>query len=191
MKLADLDPEALGADAAARVLHTLSRLAAPLSPVRLDVAGAAAESGLAWTVADLCRWAQTGALGDWTDHHDAGDALLTVGEALWSRPIDATDAGHGWTVDDLRSALAGDSEPDDALRYLLGCAVARWALCEGDVVTCAELAALGGVSVQRVQQLAGDLAGTVVQRGSQRVTVIPAVTARRWLAARGAPGWRA
>ncbi len=190
MILATLDPATLGADAAARVMRRLARLAAPLSPVALGLRGTAAESGLARTVADLVRWAQTGALGDWADHRDAVDALQTVGEALWSRPVDEADASHGWTLDDLRAALAADGEPADPLRFALGAAVARWLLCEGEPVTPGELAALAGVSAGRVRQLAGDLAGTVVARGSARVTVIPAVEARRWLAARGAPGWR-
>lgn len=192
MILPDLDPDALGADAAARVLRRLSRLVAPLSPLALHTRGEAAESGLAWTVAQLTRWAQSGALGDWEDHRDAADALLTVGEALWSRPVDEEDASHGWSVADLRAALAGDDEPSDPLRLAVGAAVARWLVCEGEPVTTGELAALAGISGDGVRQAIKreQLAATTERDGRTSRSLIAAEEARRWLAARGAPGWR-
>lgn len=193
MILATLDPATLGADAAARVMRRLARLAAPLSPgVTLALPRPdAAASGLALTVADLTRYAQSGDTADWGSEAGAEDALLEVGEALWSRPIDAAGT-DGWTVDDLRAALAADAEPDDPVRLAVGCAVARWAVWGGVPVTTGELAALASVSVGRVQQLAadGEITATVEARGRARVSLVAAVEARRWLAARGVPGWR-
>ena len=192
MRLSTLSPEAVGRDAAERVLRRLSRLAVPLSPgVTLALPHAdAAASGLALTVADLTRWAQSGDTADWGSHHGAEDALLEVGEALWSRPIDA--GSDGWTVDDLRAALADDSDPRDPVRLAVGCAVARWLIADGQPVTTGELAALASVSTGRVQQLAahGELETTVERRGSASVALVAAAEARRWLAARGVAGWR-
>ena len=191
MRLSTLSPEAVGLDAAERVLARLSRLAVPLSPgVTLALPHAdPAASGLALTVADLCRYAQSGDTADWGSHHGAEDALLEVGEALWSRPIDA--GSDGWTVDDLRAALA-DDDPHDPVRLAVGCAVARWLIASGQPVTTGELAALASVTVGRVQQLAahGELETTVERRGSASVALVAAAEARRWLAARGVAGWR-
>ena len=155
MRLSALSPAAVGRDAAERVLRRLSRLAVPLSPgVTLALPHAdAAASGLALTVADLTRWAQSGDTADWGSHRGAEDALLEVGEALWSRPIDDGSA-DGWTVDDLRAALADDDDPRDPVRLAVGCAVARWLIADGQPVTTGELAALASVSTGRVQQLA-------------------------------------
>ena len=192
MKLSTLSPEAVGRDAAERVLRRLGRLAVPLSPgVTLALPHAdAAASGLALTVADLTRWAQSGDTADWGGPEGAEDALLEVGEALWSRPIDA--GSDGWTVGDLRAALADDSDPRDPVRLAVGCAVARWLIADGQPVTTGELAALASVSTGRVQQLAahGELETTVERRGSASVALVAAAEARRWLAARGVAGWR-
>ena len=192
MRLSTLSPEAVGLDAAERVLARLSRLAVPLSPgVTLALPHAdAAASGLALTVADLTRWAQSGDTADWGGPEGAEDALLEVGEALWSRPIDA--GSDGWTVGDLRAALADDSDPRDPVRLAVGCAVARWLIADGQPVTTGELAALASVSTGRVQQLAahGELETTVERRGSASVALVAAAEARRWLAARGVAGWR-
>ena len=192
MRLSTLSPSAVGRDAAERVLRRLSRLAVPLSPgVTLALPHAdAAASGLALTAADLTRWAQSGDTADWGGPEGAEDALLEVGEALWSRPIDA--GSDGWTVDDLRAALADDSDPRDPVRLAVGCAVARWLIASGQPVTTGELAALASVTVGRVQQLAahGELETTVERRGSASVALVAAAEARRWLAARGVAGWR-
>ena len=192
MRLSTLSPEAVGLDAAERVLARLSRLAVPLSPgVTLALPHAdAAASGLALTVADLTRWAQSGDTADWGGPEGAEDALLEVGEALWSRPIDA--GSDGWTVGDLRAALADDSDPRDPVRLAVACAVARWLIADGQPVTTGELAALASVSTGRVQQLAahGELETTVERRGSASVALVAAAEARRWLAARGVAGWR-
>jgi hypothetical protein len=193
VRLSTLSPEAVGRDAAERVLTRLSRLAVPLSPgVTLALSHAdAAASGLALTVADLTRFAQSGDTADWGSHHGAEDALLEVGEALWSRPIDDGSA-DGWTVDDLRAALAADDDPRDPVRLAVGCAVARWLIADGQPVTTGELAALASVSTGRVQQLAadGELETTVERRGRASVALVAAAEARRWLAARGVAGWQ-
>lgn len=206
-RLADLDPAATGREAVDRILHRLQRLALPLLPgVDVRVTGGlspdadarprflapdVAASGLALTVADLTRYAQSGDVSDWGDAAGAEDALLSVGEALWSRPIDAT-AADGWAVDDLRAALASDDEPADALRLAIGCAVARWVVWRGEPVTTGELAALAGVTPDAVRQAIkrGGLAATTEQRGRATVALVAADEVRRWLGARGVPGWR-
>jgi hypothetical protein len=208
-RLADLDPAALGADAVGRVLRRLERLAIPLSPgvalrwdggpdpdARRPLPPSPAASGLAMTVADLCRYAQRGVGAgsglDWPDETCAGDALMEVGEALWSRPVDEGESDSGWTVDELRAALRADGEPADPVRLAVGCALARWLVYGGRPVTTGELAALAGVTRGLVQQLAaaGEVATAVEVEGRARVAYVAADEARRWLAARGAPGWR-
>jgi hypothetical protein len=207
VRLADLDPAAVGREAVDRILRRVQRLALPLSPgVDLRVTGglnpdpaarplflapAHAASGIALTVADLTRYAQSGDVSDWGSPAGAEDALLTIGEALWSRPIDAT-AADGWTVDDLRAALASDDEPDDPVRLAIGCAVARWVVWRGEAITTGELAALAGVTPDAVRQAIkrAQLAATNEPRGRATVAVYPADEVRRWLGARGAAGWR-
>ena len=131
-----------------RKKETYQKADKPLSPgVTLALPHAdAAASGLALTVADLTRWAQSGDTADWGGPEGAEDALLEVGEALWSRPIDA--GSDGWTVGDLRAALA-DDDPHDPVRLAVGCAVARWLIASGQPVTTGELAALASVTVGR------------------------------------------
>lgn len=192
MRLSDLDPAAVGLAAAERVLYRLSRLAVPLSPgVTLDLGRhpAPGSTGLALTVADLCRYAQTGATGDWGDDADAEGALLEAGEALWSRAID--DDG-GWTPADLRAALAADDDPTDPVRLAVGAGLARWLVWCGTAVTTGELAALASLSPVGVRQAAarGQLTTTVEQVGDVRRAMVAAPEARRWLAARGVAGWR-
>ncbi|MDO9016120.1 MAG: hypothetical protein Q8S73_12610 [Deltaproteobacteria bacterium] len=205
-RLSDLNPDALGVDAVDRILRRIGRLGVPLSPgVVIDPHGGlrpdrqAGESmflhvdvrasGLALTIADLCRYAQSGDTADWGADAGAEDALLTVGEALWSRPI---DEDSGWTVDDLRAALAEDDEPADPLRLAVGCAVARWVASQGGALTTGEVAALASLTHDAVRQAVKreQLAAPVEQVGSVRRAMVAADDARRWLGARGVPGWR-
>lgn len=93
MRLSDLDPATVGRAATDAVLARLGRLALPLSPgVALVVPRAQGDTDLGLTVASLCAWAQSGALGDWEDHEYAADdgpvdddPVALVLAAAWSR----------------------------------------------------------------------------------------------------------
>lgn len=204
MRLADLTPADVGRAATDAVLARLSRLALPLSPgIALHVGPAQGDTDLGLTVASLCAWAQRGELGDWTDHEDAADALLTATEVLYRAPLgDAWDAA-------VAAACAEDGPADtDPVALVLAAAWSRLKVMRepsararattdkeraevqrDHAVTVAELARLASLSVQRVRQLAptSGLKVTVVRAGVP--ARVEAAEARRWLAARGLTGW--
>jgi hypothetical protein len=181
--LADLDPAAVGAKATDLVLQRLARLVVPLSPGVTLTWRADGDSGLALTVADLCAWAQSGALGNWTDHEDAADALQTAAEALFAAPI------REWVVSDLDAVDLDREATPGPVALVLACALSRLRICRGESVTVAELARLASVTDGRVRQLvaAGEIAAAAGT--SQRTSMVAAVEARRWLASRGLKGW--
>lgn len=203
-KLSDLDPQTVGREATAAVLERLARLAIPLSPgVMLHLSPAQGDTDLGLTVGQLCAWAQSGELGDWADHEDAADALLTATEVLYRAPLgDAWDAA-------VAAACAEDGPADtDPVALVLAAAWSRLKVMRepsararattdkeraevqrDHAVTVAELARLASLSVQRVRQLAptSGLKVTVVRAGVP--ARVEAAEARRWLAARGLGGW--
>lgn len=187
MRLSDLDPRTVGSAATDAVLQRLSRLAMPLSPgVTLHVGPAQGDTDLGLTVASLCAWAQSGTLGDWTDHEDAADALLTVTEALYRAPLgDAWDAA-------VAAACADDGPTDeDPAALVLAAAWSRLRVCRGHAVTLAELARLASVGLSRVKALvaAGEIHAS--GPGGPQPHRVEADEARRWLSARGLAGWAA
>lgn len=184
MKLSDLDPRTVGRAATDAVLARLSRLSLPLSPgvdLRWDTRG---DTDLGLTVAQLCAWAQRGDLGDWADHEDAADALLTATEVLYRTPLgDAWDAAAA-------EACADDGPADsDPVACVLAAAWSRLRVCRGHAVTGAELARLASLSGQRLRQLvaSGEIPATRGRGGTD--TRVEAADARRWLASRGLAGW--
>lgn len=185
MRLADLTPADVGRAATDAVLQRLSRLALPLSPgVTLRVGPAQGDTDLGLTVASLCAWAQRGELGDWEDHEDAADALLTATEVLYRAPL-----GDAWDGA-VAAACAEDGPADtDPVACVLAAAWSRLRVCRGHAVTGTELARLASVAPSRVRQLvaAGEIAATRVRAGVD--TRVEAAEARRWLAARGLTGW--
>lgn len=183
-RLADLDPAAVGREATDLVLERLGALALVLSPgVSVHVGQPQGDTDLSLTVAALCAWAQRGALGDWQDHEDAADALLSAATSLFSSPA------RSWSVDDLDGLDEIErGESVSAVRLALACALTRLRVCRGDVVTVDELARLASVSRARLHQLA-DAGEISAQRGGPREpTRVVAVEARRWLTARGVAG---
>jgi hypothetical protein len=181
--LADLDPAAVGAAATDLVLQRLARLALPLSPGVSLTWSTDGDSGLALTVSDLCAWAQSGALGDWTDHEDAAVALQTAAEALFAAPI------RGWVVVDLDEVDLDREATPDPVPLVLACAISRLRICRGESVTVAELARLASVTDGRVRQLVTAREIVAAAGTSQRPSMVAAVEARRWLASRGLKGW--
>lgn len=185
MKLSDLIPAAVGTAATELVLGRLARLVAPLSPgVMLHVGAVQGDTDLGVTVASLCAWAQTGELGDWTDHEDAADALLGATEALYRAPLaDAWNAA-------VAAVEAEDGPEGDPVAMALAAAWSRLRVCRGEAVTFAELARLASVTPGLVKQLAarGELRAATTGRGP-KPSRVKAAEARRWLAARGLRGW--
>lgn len=184
MKLSDLDPQTVGREATTAVLERLARLSLPLSPgvmLRWDTQG---DTGLGLTVADLCAWAQAGTLGDWADHEDAADALLTATEALYRAPL-----GDAWDGA-VAAACAEDGPADsDPVACVLAASWSRLRVMRGEAVSGTELARLASVAPSWVRALVqrGEVAAT---RGtSQQPTRVEAAEARRWLASRGLTGW--
>lgn len=206
MRLADLDPHTVGRAATDAVLARLSRLALPLSPgvmlhvgpvqddtdlplspgVTPHLGPVQGDTDLGLTVASLTAWAQSGALGDWSGHEDAADALLGATETLYRAPL-----GDAWDAS-IAAACADDGPTDeDPVACALAAAWSRLRVCRGHAITGTELARLASVAPQRVRQLvaSGEIAATRVRPGVD--TRVEAAEARRWLAARGLRGWAA
>lgn len=183
--LASLDPSAVGRAAVEHVLQRLARLVVPLSPGVTFTWRTDGDTTLGLTVADLTAWAQSGALGDWIDHEDAADAILTATEALYRAPL-----ADGWDAAAAEaSADTGRETPEDPVALALSCAWSRLRICRGHAVAVAELARLASVTSGRVRQLvaAGEIAATA--GAAREPSMVEAVEARRWLSARGLRGW--
>lgn len=184
MRLSDLDPATVGRAATDAVLQRLSRLALPLSPgvtLRWDTQG---DTDLGMTVASLCAWVQRGAMGDWTDHEDAADALLAATEALYRAPL-----GDAW--DGAVAAAAADDGPADSdpVALVLAAAWSRVRIMRAESVTLAELARLASVVPSRVKQLVGAGEITATAGRGPVPSRVAAPEARRWLGSRGLEGW--
>jgi hypothetical protein len=184
MRLDTLTPADVGRAATDAVLQRLSRLALPLSPGVMLHWNTQGDTGLGLTVADLCAWAQAGTLGDWADHEDAADALLTASEVLYRAPL-----GDAWDAS-IAAACAEDGPADtDPVACVLAAAWSRLRVMRGEAVSGTELARLASVAPSWVRALVqrGEVAAT---RGtSQQPTRVEAAEARRWLASRGLTGW--
>lgn len=203
-KLSACSPRAIGARATAAVLARLARLAMPLSPgVALHLGPAQGDTDLGMTCAQLCAWAQRGELGDWTDHEDAADALLTATEVLYRAPLgDAWDAA-------VAEACAEDGPADsDPVALVLAAAWSRLRVCREPSalrgattekqrakvrrehsVTLRELARLASLGISRVKSFAADGSLRASGRGGPQPHRVEAAEARRWLASRGLAGW--
>lgn len=129
------------------------------------LAAALAETDLAWTVGDLCRYAQTGAMGDWEDTSDVLEVADEIADALGSS----------------RAELAADDDRDIGL--VMAGALARVDLAAGESVTAHQLGVLAGVDPQHVRLLARQ--GEIAIEGGE----IAADEATRWLGSRGVPGF--
>lgn len=189
-RLRALDPEALGRSVGEALLEHVARLIVPCAPgLTLRAAGDPAACGLALTAADLCRYAQTGALGDWEGAADALDAAQSVVEGVYSAPADRLlvrveadaegDRPPPWTAAiDLRTDLG----------LVLGSALVRaWAATGASRVPAAWIGALLGVTDGRVRQWVtdGPLRAETVSDGTHRRSLVEPESVRQLLATRG------
>lgn len=184
-RLLALDPATVAVDTVRAVARHLAWSAIRLSPAQLrmvpDLGTASdaevASTDLGLTIQSLTAYAQRGAMGDWPDVSCVSDAIQSVCEALYVRPLD------GGTYDGTEFDRDGD--PDTAIGLVLLAAECRRSLSEGEPVTTRGLAALAGLSDSRVRQLvvAGDLRRVKHER-------IRADDAKRWLSGRGTLGYR-
>ncbi len=154
-----------------------------LSPDALGRAVAVAVAECARTLGDegaraevaaraLCRYAQTGARGLDEGGDRTGPWPVSLDLAAWLAVAEAL----------------GVAMPDGA-PLALAAARARLAVDGGHAVTLEGLGALAGVSLRTVRAdlASGRLVATESSRGRERE--VTAMQARRWLAARGVPGY--
>lgn len=206
LRLADLDPRAVGRDAAQRAVTLMQRLAFRLAPGvtvdlyapryredQLPAHGAVTEKDLdatqiALTLAGLTIYAQRGCSEsqpalDWTDDEMAADAVNEAASDLASDVI-GTEAA-------LTEVLLGsDDPPRDPVRLVMTAAWARVTLARGEPLNSAQLGVLAGLHTSRVRALraAGEIPGWVSDGNGRGATPCPATAARTWLASRGVAG---
>lgn len=185
MRLTEIDPSAFARELVERVRdHHVTRLIFDVdqsADVRLHGLG----GNLELAAHLLAHYARTG--------EPPGDApvseyLQTYCEALYMRPADSGTYDVP-PLDQVRG------EPAAAHEVVLVAAVARDMLEQGEPVSLLHLAVLSGaseapVSYQHVRRLAA--AGEIRTSGEKGPAVrsVSAAEARRWLGARGVPGYR-
>lgn len=177
MKLLALSSDDIAAEVERRVVDHLHRLALDAGA---EVHAEATLGTLRAEARALTLYAQRGLpVWDWTDSGMAADGLLSVLSALYSRAADA-DIEH--TAIDV----VDDLDPSDEIALVLVAAAARIRIDRGEPVTARELGALAGIGAYAVRHhlRSGELRAT-----DERPARVPAEDARRWLAARGVPGF--
>jgi len=189
-RLADMDPESLARDVVRRALDHVQSIVTRIDPTwsarivtvmggdgEMPVGPDAHGLGIYATVVRLAHYARTGALGDWQDDACAQDAVLDVMSLLYS------EAGSG----EIRGGEydAADHDPETPIGLVIVAAMARMRLADRHTagVSARELGALAGITATQVRHLsrAGEIA---LEDG-----VVPRREARRFLAARGVPGF--
>lgn len=182
--LADLDPKAIAAEVCRLVIEHLHSVAMRLDmhvQLRLETDGAEPGAlGLGPTVQALTQFAQRGLpVWDWTHTGMASDACLDVFAALYSA-AGTPEIGGGITD------MVDEVDPSDEIGTMLLAAFARIRIDQRGEIAPRELAVLAGVSSQYVRHLVrtGEL-----EACPGRQVRVPAKDAKRWLAARGVPGF--
>lgn len=182
LRLQQIDPTDLGRQCAEAVAAHVGRLSLPLSPgYTVHVSGPNGDTGLAFTVSDLARYARgEGELESVVEDY-AVELVPLLCSPLAQRSGPLPPVLAGWLsgevdVDDL----AADSL-EDALALIITAALGREALDGGQPLTVAQLAVLGGTSPDVVRRLVRE--GELAADGDRPMRV-PAVDAGRWLAAR-------
>ena len=185
-RLDQLDPLVVAGEACELVLDHVARYAVPLSPgVTLDLRGdmtaerAAASTGIGLTVQDLTRYAQRGELGDWPDASCAEDALIEVCSALYGCAGEPGTFGLG--------ELEGETDIETPIGVVLVAAHGRWRVAMRQAVTVKAVAALASLSVNAIDALIKD--GEIRLASEKRPRTIAPKEARRFLGARGVPGF--
>lgn len=182
LRLQQIDPADLGRQCAEAVAAHVGRLSLPLSPgYAVHVSGPNGDTGLAFTVADLTRYAR--------GEGELEDAVESYAVELMPLLCSPLASGTGAFPPVLAGWLSGevdvdDLDPDsleDRLALVITAALGREALGDGAALTVAQLAALGGTSPDVVRRLVRDGEMTATDERPMRVA---SVDARRWLANR-------
>lgn len=176
--------DALPAALVEHALEYLSRWAVPLSPGRFDLPqpDRAGETDLACSLRDLLTYARIGG-----DDGEGRDLLLSV-SILYGSPLGGDTLPEDWTTGD-HEGLRGE------LAEVARAALARVQLASGRSVPRLWLAALAGVSVERIDKgvREGELEPAEPRparggRGGSAARDVSAESARAWLRARGVTG---
>lgn len=167
-RLHDLDPQHVSDEVTRLVLEHLHSLACHVGAEVHQTA----PTSVGYSAALLTRWAQHGTNPERWDDGMAWDAVRAICECLYSQ------AGVPGTFGDGPFARS-KHEPADALEVVLLAAWCRVLIAQGAEVPVRALAALSGLRVQVVRNLAsaGELA---VHDG-----LVSPEEARRWLGGRG------
>lgn len=179
LRLAAIDPDALGRDLAAAVAHYTSRLAVPLSPgYEIHVGECHGDTTVGLTAADLARYARDGAPLDSTVEDYAVELV-----ALLASPLDDPGAIPAtltrWLSGDVDVRDFRADSIADRLALVITAALGRERIETGRAVTAAQLAVLGGVDPKSTRRLIQ--AGEIKARDGR----VKATEARRWLSGRG------
>ena len=183
--LALIRPDKAGADAEDTLWRHAKMVREALgehSVVLRDFSDAPA-SPVSRVVQRLCSYAQSGDTAPWSSPEQIDAAVSTALRLLCSRPITLVwEDGSAWTSTD---PLA-DQSPCGTVVHA---AWSRRRIERGEPIAASELARLASVSPSwvRAQVTEGTLAATSSRRGVPYM--IEAKEARRWLGARGLPGW--
>ena len=171
LRLASIDPDDLGRQCAEAVASHIGRLAVPLSP----------GYEVHFTVSDLARYARgEGGLESIVQDY-AVELLPLLGSPLAAHTGALPAVVSAWLAGEVDvDDLAADSL-EDQIALVITAALGREALDGGQPLTVAQLAVLGGTSPDVVRRLVRE--GELAAEGDRPMRV-PAVDARRWLAAR-------
>lgn len=176
-RLKDIYPEAFGTAVEDAVENHLFSLAFSLG-MRAVADGI---SNLRYSARDLAAYAVEGARLD----APVEEYLISVCPPVWTRAADAggyqTPEFDNANIDALPSGWLGE------LILVMRAALAREAIEQGQDVGPADLAALASISSTQARALlrSGEIVGGMIDDGWE----VSAEEARRWLAARGVPGF--
>lgn len=164
-RLSQVDPDALGQQTVAQMRDHLGRQAVAVGLTVVE----AGPADLAYTIADLARYARDGVALD----APVQEYLVSL-IPLWSAPL-----GHAPSPLEIED----EADPDEPLGLVIHAALAREAIEQGQPVTARQLGALAGVDAQHIRLLARD---GEIDLDAGRAT---AKEARRWLSGRGVAGF--
>lgn len=176
--------DALPAALVEHALDHLSRWAVPLSPGSLGLPrpDQAGETDLACSLRDLLTYARVGG-----DSGEGRDLLLSV-SILYGSPLGGDTLPEDWTAGEHKGVRGELAEVARA-------ALARVQLADARPVPRLWLAALAGVSVERIDKAArdGEIAAAEPRparggRGGSAARDVSAESASAWLRARGVAG---
>ena len=172
-RLGKVVPQPLAAEVVERVFQHLSRLAVPLSPstIHVDRTVPAGEHDLAWSVIDLCAWAQHGR----GDPEEIEDLILNVAAPLYARPAD----GAAFSTPELDRSL--ETDPDDELALVLLAALARLHLVRREALSPRELGVLSGRTSYNVRHHIRETDDSEKKLKAGRDGLVAAAEAERWL----------